>query len=93
MVAPKGTLAFRNPTVMGIVEQAQKGVNAPSPAAIILPHNPFPDKYFCILSSDMYIKMNSTIAVITMKSTSNSMVMITKVLKCVKQSVHSSSFF
>jgi hypothetical protein len=78
IVAPKGTLAFKNPTVIGIVEQAQNGVNAPSPVAIILLHNPFPDRYFCIFSSEMCIIMYSTIAVITMKRTINSIVINAK---------------
>jgi hypothetical protein len=74
IVAPKGTLALNNPTVIGIVEQAQKGVNAPNPAAIIFPHNPFPDKYLCILSSDRCIRINSTMALIRTKRIINSAV-------------------
>ncbi len=33
IVLPKGTPALRNPTVIGMVEQAQNGVSAPNPAA------------------------------------------------------------
>lgn len=50
MVAPKGTPAFRKPTVMGMVEQAQKGVRAPNPAAIILPKKPALSIFLLIFS-------------------------------------------
>jgi hypothetical protein len=46
---PKGNLAFKKPTVIGIVEQAQKGVTAPKIAPAIFPKMPFPLNSFCNL--------------------------------------------
>ena len=45
---PKGTLALNKPTVMGIVEQAQKGVKAPIMAPSILPSAPLCDNQRCL---------------------------------------------
>jgi len=78
MVVPKGTLAFKNPTVIGIVEHAQKGVIAPSPAAMKFPKIPFVDKYLCIFFSGICIVIYSTIAVIEIKSIINSIEIIKK---------------
>ena len=69
---------MRNPTVIGIVEQAQNGVKAPNPAPRILPIIPFPDKLFCILSAGIYIRIISTKALIIIKSAINSIVINTK---------------
>ena len=78
IVEPKGTPAFKNPTVIGIVEQAQKGVNAPNPAAIILPIMPEPDNFFRIFSSGMYISIISTAAPISINNAISSIVKNTK---------------
>ncbi|GAA6470423.1 hypothetical protein K230099C4_12830 [Parabacteroides merdae] len=81
MVEPNGTPAFRNPTVIGIVEQAQKGVRAPNPAAITFPNTPAPDNLLRIFSSGTYMRIISTNALINMKSAINSMVIRTKYCK------------
>ena len=36
IVAPNGTPALRNPTVIGNVEHAQNGVSAPNPAVYMI---------------------------------------------------------
>ena len=78
IVLPKGTPALRNPTVIGMVEQAQNGVSAPNQAAITLPKMPRPESHFLIFSCGMYIRMISTAALISMNSAISSNVMNTK---------------
>lgn len=78
MVDPKGTPACKNPTVIGIVEQAQKGVKAPNPAAITLPNIPAPDSLLRIFSSGTYMRIISTNALIHINSAINSKVISTK---------------
>ncbi len=46
MTEPNGTLAFKKPTVIGIVEQAQNGVTDPNIAAAIFPIIPLPSNNF-----------------------------------------------
>ena len=78
IVLPKGTPALRNPTVIGMVEQAQNGVSAPNQAAITLPKMPRPESHFLIFSCGMYIRMISTAALISMNRATSSNVMNTK---------------
>lgn len=78
MVEPKGTPAFRNPMVIGIVEQAQNGVNAPKPAATIFPKTPAPESLLRIFSSGTYIRIISTSALINTNKAISSMVISTK---------------
>jgi len=78
MVDPKGTPAFKNPTVIGIVEQAQKGVKAPNPAAITLPNIPAPDSLLRIFSSGTYMRIISTNALININNAISSKVISTK---------------
>ena len=78
IVEPNGTPAFRKPTVIGMVEQAQKGVNAPNPAAMTLPIIPEPDSFFRIVSSGIYISIISTAALINRNKAINSIVINTK---------------
>ena len=75
IVAPNGTPALRKPTVMGSVEQAQKGVSAPNPTAITFPKKPAFSIFLLIFSCGIYISMISTSAVITMNNTTSSTVM------------------
>ena len=44
MVDPKGTPELINPKAMGMVEQAQKGVNDPTRAPKRFPIIPLPDR-------------------------------------------------
>ena len=78
IVEPNGTPAWRNPTVIGIVEQAQNGVSAPNPTAMILPTMPRPESLARIFSSEMYIKIISTAALISMNNATSSNVINTK---------------
>lgn len=75
MTLPNGTLAFKSPTVMGMVEQAQNGVNAPNKPPRTLPQSPLPDNFFRTVSSGICMKMSSTMALIAIKRTINSTVM------------------
>jgi hypothetical protein len=75
---PNGTFALRKPTVIGIVEHAQKGVSAPNAAPIIFPIIPLPDSFFCILSSDIWRRIYSIIALIKIKRTTSSTVIVAK---------------
>lgn len=81
IVEPNGTPALRNPTVIGIVEQAQNGVSAPNPAAMMLPTMPRPERRARIFDSGMYIRMISTAALISRTSAMSSQVMNAKYSK------------
>jgi hypothetical protein len=73
ITAPKGAPALKSPTTMGIVEQEQKGVNAPKPAPMIFPQSVFPlPKARCILSWGTYSRRRPTKKVTPIKRSVNS---------------------
>jgi len=80
-IAEKDTPAFINPLAIGIVEQAQKGVIAPTTVAMKLPQIPLPAIHFLILSWDMYCKITPIIVLIPINRAVSSTVMITKYFK------------
>ncbi len=71
-VGPKPALAFSNPRNMGMVEQLQNGVIAPSSAAKIYPLPCELPKIDCNLESGIYCCSKLTAADMIKKSTDNS---------------------
>ncbi len=75
MTDPKGTRALRSPTVMGIVEQAQKGVTAPIRAPRIFPSTPLWESHRWSFSSEIY-SLTTPIRVLMARKSSVSSAMI-----------------
>ena len=60
ITGPKGAPALSKPRVMGMVEQAQKGVRAPTAAAMMLPKIPFRESQALSFSWGMYMRIRAT---------------------------------
>ena len=75
ITGPNGAPAFSNPKVIGIVEQAQNGVNDPTIAASIFPKIPRLDSHDRNLSWGIYMSAKETRVLIPRNSTVNSAVM------------------
>lgn len=67
MIGPNGAPALSNPKVIGIVEQAQNGVNDPTIAAKKLPNIPRFDNQSLSFSCGIYINAKATKVLIPRK--------------------------
>lgn len=79
MTGPNGAPALSNPKVIGIVEQAQNGVNEPTIAARKLPKIPRLDNQDRNFSCGIYISAMATNVLIPRNKTVNSVVMRKKI--------------
>jgi hypothetical protein len=78
ITGPKGAPAFSIPRVIGIVEQAQKGVKEPTTAPRKLPHIPRRESHCLSFSWGIYINSSATAVLIPRNRSVSSAVIIKK---------------
>jgi len=76
ITGPKGAPAFSIPSVIGMVEHAQKGVSEPTTAPRKLPQIPRCESHCLSFSWGIYVSISATTVLMPKKSTVNSVVMI-----------------
>jgi hypothetical protein len=81
ITGPKGAPAFKKPRVMGMVEQAQKGVRAPIRAPRRFPMIPCLDSQFFSFSWGMYMRRIPTRVLMPRKRSVSSALMNAKYSK------------
>jgi hypothetical protein len=78
MTGPNGAPAFSMPSVIGMVEHAQKGVSDPTTAPRKFPQIPRRESHCLSFSCGIYINARAMIVLMPKKSVVSSAVMIRK---------------